>query len=345
MIVLRPHAVAAATAVRIAGPLGLALGWLASAGAVTAHGDVIPAPVLPGVLLAWSFDPTIAVPLALAALGFGWAVARVDRAHSSNPVPRIRSVCWYAGLAAIWIALQSPIEAYDTTLFSVHMVQHILLTLIAAPLLALGAPITLLLRVVRPETRRRIILPVLHSWLVRAITFPLVTWILFAFVMWGSHFSPLFNDALTHPTLHQLEHLGYLGAASLFWWPAIGLDPSPWRLNEPVRILYTFLQMPQNSFLGLAIMSATAPLYSHYASIERSWGPSVLEDQQMAGAVMWIVGDLVFLSVLLGLFLVWMRREQRQTSATDAREDAQRAAIEARAARLAERLGRDPGGR
>ena len=345
MIVLRPHAVAAATAVRIAGPLGLALGWLASAGVVAAHGDVIPAPVLPGVLLAWSFDPTIVVPLALAALGFGWAVARVDRAHSSNPVPRIRSVCWYAGLAAIWIALQSPIEAYDTTLFSVHMVQHILLTLIAAPLLALGAPITLLLRVVRPETRRRIILPVLHSWLVRAITFPLVTWILFAFVMWGSHFSPLFNDALTHSTLHQLEHLMYLVAASLFWWPAIGLDPSPWRLNEPVRILYTFLQMPQNSFLGLAIMSATAPLYSHYASIERSWGPSVLEDQQMAGAVMWIVGDLVFLSVLLGLFLVWMRREQRQTSATDAREDAQRAAIEARAARLAERLGRDPGGR
>ena len=345
MIVPRPYAAVAVAALRIAGSVALGLGWLASAGAAAAHGDAVPAPVLPGVLLDWSFDPTIVVPLALSALGFGWAVARVNRAHPTNPVPRIRSVCWYAGLTAILIALQSPIEAYDTTLFSVHMVQHILLTLIAAPLLALGAPITLLLRVALPETRKRIILPVLHSWPVRAITFPLVTWILFAFVMWGSHFSPLFNDALTHPALHELEHLAYLVAASLFWWPAIGLDPSPWRMNEPVRILYTFLQMPQNSFLGLAIMSATAPLYSHYASIERSWGPTVLEDQQMAGAVMWIVGDLVFLTALLGLFVVWMRREGRQTSAIDAREDVQRAAIELRAARLAERQGRDPGPR
>ncbi len=101
-------------------------------------------------------------------------------------------------------------------------------------------------------------------------------------------------------------------------------------MREPVRILYTFLQMPQNSFLGLAIVSATAPLYHHYATLGRDWGPSVLDDQQMAGALMWVVGDLVFLAAILGIVVGWMRREEREVRAADAREDAARAAIRER---------------
>jgi cytochrome c oxidase assembly factor CtaG len=317
-------------------------GWIAPA-AVLAHGPSAPAPVLPDVLLAWSLDPTVLVPLAILAIGFVWAVRRVDRAHPGNPVPRARTVCWLLGLGAILVALQSPIERYDTTLFSVHMVQHILLTLVGPPLLALGAPITLLLRVARPEVRQRVILAILHSWPVRAVTFPVVTWLLFAFVMWGTHFSPLFDRSLEEPAIHQLEHLVYLVAGSLFWWPAIGLDPGPWRLREPVRILYTFLQMPQNTFLGLAIVSATAPLYPHYATLARDWGPSPLVDQQMAGAIMWLVGDLIFVVAMLGNVVAWMRREDHDAQATDAREDRARAAIREREARLAERLARERG--
>jgi putative membrane protein len=317
--------------------------WLAVASPAAAHGPAGPAPVLPDVLLAWSFDPTIVLPLAVLAAGYLWAVRRVDGAHPTSPVPRIRSACWLLGLGAIALALQSPIEAYDTTLFSIHMVQHILLTRVAAPLLALGAPITLILRVVRPETRRRVVLPILHSWPVKAITFPLVSWLLFAFAMWGTHFSPIFEQSLEEPAVHQVEHLVYLVTAALFWWPAIGLDPSPWRMREPVRILYTFLQMPQNSFLGLAIISATAPLYTHYATLGRDWGPSVLDDQQMAGAVMWIVGDVVFLAAILGMVVGWMRREERESHVTDLREDSARAAIRERETRLAERVAREHG--
>jgi putative membrane protein len=320
---------------------GLGLSWLAGAAPAAAHGDSAPAPVLPGVLADWSFDPTIVVPVGLFAVAYLWAIRRVDRAHPANPVPRLRTACWLAGLAAIVLAVQSPIERYDTTLFSVHMVQHILLTLVAAPLLALGAPITLLLRTVGPTTRRRVILPILHSWPVRAVTFPLVTWLLFAFAMWGTHFSPIFNLSLEEPTVHQIEHLIYVVTACLFWWPAVGLDPSPWRMREPARILYVFLQMPQNSFLGLAIVSATAPLYEHYATLVRDWGPSVFDDQQAAGALMWVVGDLVFLAAVLGIVVGWMRREDRETRAADAREDAARAAIRDREARLAERLARE----
>lgn len=321
--------------------LGSAAGWLALAPIATAHGSAAPAPELPGVLLAWSFDPTVVVPVVLAAAGYLWAVRSVDRAHPGNPVPTIRSVCWLLGLGAILVALQSPIERYDTTLFSLHMVQHILLTLIAAPLLALGAPITLLLRFARPETRKRLILPVLHSLPVRIVTFPIVTWLLFALAMWGTHFSPIFNASLEEPAVHQLEHVLYLVTACLFWWPVVALDPHPWRMGEPARIVYTFLQMPQNSFLGLAILSATAPLYAHYATLARDWGPSVLEDQAMAGAAMWVVGDLVFVAAILGTVVRWMHREERQTRAIEAREDRDRAAIREREVRLAERLARE----
>jgi len=325
---------------------GLGIGWpvwLIVAPAVQAHGTGAPAPIFPAVLGAWSADPTILVPIVLLAAVYLAAMRAVNRAHPTNPVPRIRAACWLLGLGAILVALQSPIEAYDTTLFSLHMVQHILLTLVGPPLLALGAPITLLLRAVRPETRRRVVLPILHSLPVRIITFPLVTWLLFALAMWGTHFSPIFNQSLEEPAVHQLEHAFYLVAGCLFWWPVVALDPSPWRMSEPARILYTFLQMPQNSFLGLAIISATAPLYAHYATLARDWGPPVLEDQMMAGALMWVVGDVVFLIAILGIVLSWMRREERETRAADAREDLARAALRERESRLAERLARERG--
>ena len=322
---------------------GATVAWLALAGTVLGHGAGEEAPAFPDTLLAWSFDPTVAIPLLWAAALYLWASRRVGRAHPGNPNPAIRVVCWLAGLGAIWLALQSAIERYDTTLFSDHMIQHILLALIAPPLLALGGPITLLLRVSRPGTRRRVILPILHSWPVKAITFPVVTWVLFALTMWGTHFSPMFNQSLEEPAVHQLEHLLYLVTGCLFWWPVVALDPTPWRMSEPVRILYTFLQMPQNSFLGLAIVSATAPMYAHYASLIRDWGPDALTDQQMAGAAMWVIGDLVFLAAIMGIVLGWMRREERETRVTDAREDAARAAIRERETALADRMARERG--
>jgi cytochrome c oxidase assembly factor CtaG len=318
--------------------LGLAGAAAAFPAVVLGHGVAAEAPSWPGVLLDWSFDPTVVLPLALAAALYVQAVRQVDRAHPSNPVPRRRLMAFIAGLLAIELALESPIERYDTTLFSVHMVQHILLVFVAAPLLALGAPITLLLRVVRPDVRTGVVLPILHSRVVKVLAFPVVAWVLFAAVMWGTHFSPWFDAALEDPLVHQLEHVAFLGAALLFWWPVIGLDPSPWRMAHPVRVLYTFLQMPQNTFLSLAIFSATQPLYAHYATNVRDWGPSALADQQAAGAIMWVIGDLAFVSSLVLLVVAWMRAEDRTAAADDARVARDEAAVRARADRLAERL-------
>jgi putative membrane protein len=286
-----------------------------------AHG-VAPAPgSVVDVLLAWSVEAHVVLPLLVAFLVYRWAVVRVNLAHPSNPVPRFRAWCWYLGLAVLFVALASPIATYDTTLFSVHMVQHLLLTLVAAPLLALGAPITLLLRVSSAATRRRFVLPVLHSRVMRVVSFPVVTWVLFAAVMWASHFSALFDASLESEAVHVLEHALFLGTAMLFWWPVVGADPSPWRLPHAARIGYIFLGMPQSSFLGLAIFSAPNVLYPHYATLVRSWGPTPLADQQLAGGIMWVGGDLGFLIALILCVWVWLRAEEAEGRRADAKLD------------------------
>jgi putative copper resistance protein D len=313
---------------------------------VLAHGPV-PAepPTALGLLFGWTFEPAVLLPLLVAALGWIWVVRRIDRRHPANPVPRRRSIAFLGGLAVIAFALMSGIDAYDTTLFSIHMVQHLLLTLVAAPMIALGAPITTLLRVATPNVRRTVILPVLHSRLVKIVSFPVVAWLIFAGVMWGTHFSPIFDRSLEDPLVHDLEHALYLGAALLFWWPAVGLDPSPWRMPHPVRAMYVFLQMPQNTFLAVTILNSTVPLYPHYATSIRSWGPTVLQDQQIAGGLMWLCGDTLFLTAMGAIVAGWMLHEKRQEVFVDRRVDREREAIRIRETRLAERLAEERDGR
>ena len=319
--------------------LGLWLGLATAAGPALAHGPV-PAepPTLASLAFGWSFDPAVVLPLAVLAVGWIVAVRRVHAAHPTNPVPRLRSVAFLGGLAAIAIALQSGIERYDTALFSVHMVQHILLTLVAAPLIALGAPVTLALRVASPGVRRRWLLPILHSRPLRVLAHPVVAWLIFAAVMWAAHFSPLFDLALENQLVQYVEHALFLGAALLFWWPAVGLDPAPWRLSHPARLLYVFLQMPQNTFLAVIILNASAVLYPHYATLERPWGPSALLDQKIAGGIMWLAGDLLFIAALAAILVGWMRHDERDTARSERQAEVERAAIRTRESRLAERL-------
>jgi putative membrane protein len=309
----------------------------------TAHGAALPAPDAATSLTAWSFAPLPVTGIAVALILYVAAVIRVDRAHPGNRVPRRRIAAWIAGLAVIAVALFSAIDVYATTLFTVHMVQHLLLTMVGPPLLALGAPITLLLRVAPPGVRRRVILPILHSAPVKTLTFPVVTWILFAGVMWASHFSALFDAALEDPLAHDLEHLLYLGTGMLFWWPVVGADPSPWRMGHGARIAYLALGMPQNTFLGLAIYSARVVLYPHYETLDRSWGPSPLADQQLAGGLMWVVGDFLFIIPLLVAVGAWMRAEEQRGTRIDeqlARERATAAAAAAVRSRTAAGSGR-----
>lgn len=286
-----------------------------------AHGGEAPPPTFPGVLLEWRFEPVLLAVLVASAVAWLVLTRRVGRAHQGHPHPRWRDLAFLAGLATLAVALTSPIEAYEGELFSVHMLQHMLLELVAAPLLLLGAPATLALRAATPSARRWL-LAVLHSRVVSILSFPLLAWVLFAAVNWGWHFSSLYNDALENSWLHDVQHLTFLGAALLFWWPVVGADPSRWRLPHPVRLFYLFLAMPQNSFLGIALMSAPTALYPHYLTNLRDWGPSPIVDQNVGGMLMWVGGDVVFLLAMGFVVAAWVRAEDRRTARQDAREDA-----------------------
>lgn len=284
-----------------------------------------PAPTPWIVLTSWTLEPFALIGIVVAAVLYLVGVRRVDRAHAANRVPRRRIAAWLAGLGVIGVALFSFIDVYATSLFSVHMVQHLLLAMVGAPLLLLGAPITLLLRVASPETRQRWILPVLHSRPVRFISHPVVGWLVFAVVVWASHFSPLFSAALEDPGIHAFQHALYLAAGLLFWWPIVGADPHPFRMSHGIRFGYALLAMPLNSFLGLVLFVTPVVLYEHYATMQRIWGPTPLEDQQLAGGLMWAAGDLIFLAPLLFLTLAWFRHEEEKGRLHDEKLDRERA--------------------
>ena len=340
---------APARARRWLGALGAALATAAAvvalAPVVLAHGGTVPTepPDAVSLLFGWSWDPLVLLPALVALLAWRYGVGKVAREHPGHPVARRRTVSWVIGVGVIVFALGSGIERYDTTLFSVHMAQHLMLTLVGPPLLLYAGPITLILQASSPATRKRWVLPVLHSRILRFLSFPVVSWILFASVMWASHFSPLFDLSLENEWVHRLEHGLYLFAALLFWWPVVGPDPSPWRMPPAVKVLYVGLQMPQNTFLALAIYMSSVPLYQHYVTTVRAWGPTPLEDQQMAGGIMWLGGDFAFLTAVILLVLAWMRHEDRRTIGEDRRLEAERSAIREREARLAARQAAEAG--
>jgi putative membrane protein len=307
---------------------GLGLGALmaVTTGQALAHETMASEPTPLGLLTTWSPDPLPWTAVLVAAGGYLIAVRRVNRAHPRVPVPGWRVAAWLAGLVVILVALVSAIDVYAADFLTVHMVQHLLLAMVAPPLLALGGPITVLLRVASPRARQRLILPVLHSRVVRVIASPLVAWPLFAIAMWLTHFSPLYEAALDDPAVHVAEHVVYLASGVLFWWPVVAADPIPRRLGYGARLAYLVLQMPVNAAVGLAIYFAPTVLYAHYAQIERSWGPDALTDQQIGGLLMWGAGDLLLLAAVPAVVAAWMRADARRSRRSDARRLASLAA-------------------
>lgn len=303
---------------------------------VPTHGP-LPPELSPESFLYWAWPPVVTVAVALVGLLWARAIRQVAREHPGNPYPRRRTLSFAAALLLVLLALQSGIERYDTTLFSIHMVQHLIL-LFPVPILLLQAgPVTLLLRVASPRWRARI-LAILQSRAVGVISHPLVGWTLLVAVMWGTHLSTLFQAALEDPFIHNMEHSLYLGTALLFWAPIFSVDPIRHRLRGGSALAYLITQMPQNSFLGVAIMWSTTPLYPHYLTLQRTWGPSPLEDQQLAGAIMWLVGDALFLAAIFAVLAALAKSEDRPESRYDEAQTAAAVAeIRRREVLLAER--------
>ena len=229
------------------------------------------------------------------------------------------------GMGLFWFATSSGLAAYDTTLLSVHMVQHMVLSMLVPLALALGAPVTLALRTL-PARPRRWLLACLHSRVARVLSFPPLAFLLYVVSPWALYFSGWYDATLAHAWLHELMHLHLVVVGTLFFWPIVGVDPVPGRVGYPFRMLLVVLTLPFHAFLGVTIMGQDTLLGGeHYEALRRlpgyGWLPDALDDQHLAGGLLWSSGDLVGLLLFGVLFAQWVRASIKEAAREDRRLD------------------------
>ena len=266
------------------------------------------APSLPSLLVSdWAPTWSVAPPAAASAAFYVWAAARDPR---SWPVRRTAS--FLVGLGCVVLALQSGIDGYDDRLLSVHMVQHLLLLLIAPLLLLGGRPLILGLRVLPPGGRRRLARALS---LARPVTGPVPALCLFGAVLVLTHVASFYDAAVRHPLLHDVEHALYLVAGVLLFSPLLDGDPAPARrLSGLGRLVYVIVAMVPMALIGAYLNRHATLAYPAYAAPARALGIDAVDDQAQAGAIMWVAGNtimvLVGLWAAVGAMLAEERRQQ-----------------------------------
>jgi cytochrome c oxidase assembly factor CtaG len=290
-----------------------------------------PPPLTPTRLLTeWSWEWSMALGIAIAGGLYIAGLVVLHRRGDHWPVPRSFSFL-LGGLGSIAFATMSALGTYDTVLFSVHIVQHMILMMVAPMFLALGAPITLALRTL-PARPRTMLLAVLHSRVARVLTFAPLTLALFIATPFALYYSPFYEASLRSGFWHAFLHLHFIIIGSLLMWPLMGIDPVPGRISHPLRLLMLFVMLPFHAFLGISIMSSTVLIAeSWYLAFNRTWQPSPLDDQYLAGGILWASGDALALLMLIALFAQWYAHSQREARREDRRLDR----LEARAQRAA----------
>jgi putative membrane protein len=284
--------------------------------------------------LAWTLDPLLLIPLVGIGLAYLVGYRKLARRRHATLTHRTRGGLFVVGYTALVIALISPLHTVGEQYFSVHMVQHLLLSLVAPPLLLLSSSMPVLLWALPAHDRATIGRLVGQTGPVRStlrgLTHPLVAWSLFVVTQWAWHQPLAYDWALESRWAHYLEHLSFFLTAVLFWWPVIGAAPLPSPLSYPARLAYAFLAWLPNSLLGAGISLSRAPLYPFYVNSAQSAGIDALLDQQLAGLIMWVPGDVLFAAILLILFAAFMQHEERQEARIDRELDARDAAARAR---------------
>lgn len=282
------------------------------------------APSLAEVLRQWVFDPFWIVVL----LGSGTAYVMAYRASRRSSVrhPAFRLGLFMAGLAVAAIATLSPIAHYSGQLLWVDFTGFLLLTMITPPLVLLGAPLTLAFRVSSPRGRK-LLRGMYRSRPVTVLTFPVVSWLLFAVLTYVWQFSSLTDEAATNAPLRALQQFTLLLVGLIFWTPALAADPLRWRLPYPLRSLYVFVEMTHKGLFGGMFLSMTSAMHSDFAAGAPSWAPSALTDQRISILILWIGGNMIFVGALAGLILRWVAYEHRNQHRVDLRLALQREAL------------------
>ena len=262
----------------------------------------------------WTIHWSTVVGLAALAGGYFWR-ARVRRVSAGPGAPRptptrAQQGAFVAGLLVIFVSLNGPIhDLSDYYLFSAHMLQHLLLTLVAPPLLLFGTPGWML----RPALDWPGVGPA-ATRLTRATT----CFVVFNVTVAAWHLPPLYNTAMANHGVHIVQHLTFLVAAVLMWWPFMSPLPELPRLAYPGQMLYCFLMIIPMSIVAICIALADSILYPSYSAAPRLWGISPMEDQLIGGLIMWVPGGLYFLGVMTVVFFRWAARGEDDTRAAQA---------------------------
>ena len=273
--------------------------------------EMLPPFSVSAALSQWQWAPVVTAIAVVAAAAYLWGVLRVARRHPARPWPRWRTGMFLGGLFVIVLASESGIGSYDDVLFWDHMIQHLLLIMVAPALLIAGRPVTLLLHASRNP---------LHTWakrVARSRAATALTWSAFGIAAYaatiaGTHLTSFMNLVLTNDLAHNAEHALFIVVGYLYLLPLIGSEPIRWRLSYPVRLIFLFIAMPVDAFTGLALASYSSDPFPVTSGMRhRTWGPSPLDDVHIGGAVMWVGGSAIMFVLIMVTFLAWTRQGQR----------------------------------
>lgn len=271
-----------------------------------------------------SADPFFLIGCLVALALYGWGVVRLVRRGDKWPVGR--TVSFVVGVLTVLLVMCTKLNDYGMVLFSVHMVQHMVISMLSPILLLLGAPITLALRALPVAARgrkgpRELLLGLLQSWYVRIITHPAFTIPLFIASLYALYFTPLFDTLMGSKPGHIGMMVHFLAVGLVFFWPIMGVDPGPHRPGHLMRMLELFAGMPFHAFFGIALMMASEPMIDTYKNPPASLGVDALADQNAAGGIAWAFSEVPSVLVLLALLFQWYRSDQREGRRKDRAAD------------------------
>ena len=295
-------------------------------------------------LTAWNFDLLWVLIIAFGVVFYLWGVIRLRR--RGDRWPWYRTALWLVGMAGLFWVTSGVSNVYEQYLFSVHMLEHMLLTMAIPVLLVLSAPVTLALRAIHKRDdgsrgAREWILYAVHSKAAGILTHPLVAGGLFVASLWVFYYTPLFRWATTDHVGHEWMILHFLIVGYLFTQTLVGIDPVPNRPPYPIRLILLLVVMAFHAFFGLALISTDGLfLADWYGAMGRTWGATPLEDQQAAGGIAWSVGEIPTVILAIGVAIQWSRSDEREAKRRDrqAERDGD-AELEAYNAMLAKRSG------
>ncbi|MGQ5634989.1 MULTISPECIES: cytochrome c oxidase assembly protein [unclassified Streptomyces] len=274
--------------------------------------------------LAWSADPFFLVACLAGLALYGWGVVRLRR--RGDAWSAWRTVAFAVGVLTVGLVMCTRLNDYGMVMFSVHMVQHMIISMLSPILVLLGAPVTLALRALPTAGRgrtgpRELLLALLHSRYMRIITHPAFTIPMFIASLYVLYFTPLFDFLMGSKTGHIAMMVHFFAVGMVFFWPIMGVDPGPHRPGYVMRMLELFAGMPFHAFFGIALMMASAPMVDTFTHPPASLGIDALSDQNAAGGIAWAFSEIPSVLVLIALLFQWYGSEQRQARRKDRAAD------------------------